>query len=81
MELAMPKYHFEIVDGFRLEDPVGQDCSSDAQAVTVAKKMARQIAEDIQRDDRNRTVVVLDDRGAEVCKTPIDDSTDNNSSV
>lgn len=77
----MPKYHFEIVDGFRLEDPVGQDCSSDAQAATVAKKIARQIAEDIQRDDSNRTVVVLDGNGAEVCKAPIDDGTDSNSSA
>lgn len=77
----MPKYHFEIIDGFRLEDPIGQDCSSDAQAATVAKKIARQIAEDIRRDDDDRTVVVLDDNGMEVCKTPIDDSTSNNSSV
>lgn len=68
----MPKYHFEIVDGFRLEDPIGQDCSSDAQARNVAEKMARQIAEDIQREDSDRNVVVLDDRGDEVYKAPID---------
>ena len=76
----MPKYHFEIIDGFRLEDPIGQDCSSDAQAKTIAEKIARQIADDIQRDDNDRKVIVLDGNGAEVCKTPIDDP-DSNSSV
>jgi hypothetical protein len=76
----MPKYHFEIVDGFRLEDPIGQDCSSDAQARTVAEKIARQIADDIQRDDNDRKVIVFDDNGAEICKTSIDDP-DSNSSV
>ncbi len=73
----MPKYHFEIVDGFRLEDPIGQDCSSDAQAKAIAKQIARQIADDIQRDDYDRKVIVLDDNGAEVCKTPIDDPNSN----
>ncbi len=76
----MPKYHFEIVDGFRLEDPIGQDCGSDAQARSVAKQMARQIAEDIRRDDNDRKVIVLDDNGAEVYKAPIDDP-DSNSSI
>ena len=77
----MPKYHFEIVDGFRLEDPIGQDCSGDAQAKRVANNMARQIAEDIRRDDNDRTVVVLDDNGAEVYKTPIDHDPNSNSST
>jgi predicted esterase YcpF (UPF0227 family) len=77
----MPKYHFEIVDGFRLEDPIGQDCNSDTQAQNIAKDIARQIAEDIQRDDQDRTVVVLDDSGAEVYKTPIDSDPDANSSA
>ncbi|WP_398476590.1 DUF6894 family protein [Tardiphaga sp.] len=76
----MPKYHFEIVDGFRLEDPIGQDCHSDAQAKTVAERIARQIAEDIRRDDHDRKVIVLDDNGEEVCKTPIDD-TDSSSAI
>lgn len=77
----MPKYHFEIVDGFRLEDPIGLDCKSDAQAKNIAKDIARQIAEDIQRDDQDRTVVVLDDSGEEVYKTPIDSEPDGNPSA
>lgn len=76
----MPKYHFEIVDGFRLEDPIGQECHSDAQAKTMAEKIARQIADDIRRDDHDRNVIVLDDNGDEVCKTPIDDI-DSNSTI
>ncbi len=77
----MPKYHFEIVDGFRLEDPIGQDCNSDAQAKIVAQDIARQIAEDIRRDEQDRTVVVLDDNGAEVFKAPIDSDPDSTSSL
>jgi hypothetical protein len=73
----MPKYHFEIIDGFRLEDPIGQDCSSDVQARHLAERMARQIAEDIQHDDSDRKVIVLNDHGDEVYNTPIDPGRDS----
>jgi hypothetical protein len=66
----MPKYHFEITDGFRLEDPVGVDCSDDAEAKHVAKGIARQIAVDIASES-NRNVIVVDDSGDEVYKTAI----------
>jgi hypothetical protein len=66
----MPKYHFEIVDGYRLEDPVGLDCRDEVQARTVAEDIARQIAIDIE-SKQSRNVVVLDGDGAEVYKTPI----------
>lgn len=66
----MPKYHFEIVDGFRLEDPVGLDCSNDVQAQTVAKDIARQIAIDVVSES-DRKVVVINDNGDEIYKTPI----------
>jgi hypothetical protein len=66
----MPKYHFEIIDGFRLEDPVGIECPNEAEAKTVAHDIARQIAHDLtSRNQRN--VVVVDDDGAEVYQTPI----------
>ncbi|MDB5655847.1 MAG: hypothetical protein JWQ94_3460 [Tardiphaga sp.] len=67
----MPKYHFEIVDGYRLEDPVGVECSSEDQARTVANDIAKQIAQDIESQSP-RNVVVVDDHGEEVYKTPID---------
>jgi hypothetical protein len=66
----MPKYHFEIVDGYRLEDPVGLDCSSEDQAKTVAHDIAKQIAIDIASEGA-RNVVVVDDEGAEIYKTAI----------
>lgn len=66
----MPKYHFEIVDDFRLEDPVGVDCSSDVQAQMVAKDIARQIAIDVVSQS-DRKVVVINDDGDEIYKTPI----------
>jgi len=68
----MPKYHFEIVDVFRLEDPVGVDCTNDVQAKTVAQDIAKQIAIDVVSDsDSDRNVVVINDNGDEIYKTPI----------
>jgi hypothetical protein len=66
----MPKYHFEIVDGFKLEDPVGLECRDEVQAKTVAEDIARQIAIDIE-SKKPRNVVVVDDDGAEVYTTAI----------
>ncbi|MDB5504094.1 MAG: hypothetical protein JWR89_3996 [Tardiphaga sp.] len=66
----MPKYHFEIVDGYKLEDPVGLECRDELQARTVAKDIARQIAIDIESTTQ-RNVVVVDDDGEEIYKTPI----------
>jgi hypothetical protein len=66
----MPKYHFEIVDGFRLEDPVGVDCCDDTEAKTVAKEIAHQIAIDIASPSK-RNVVVVNEDGAEVYQTQI----------
>jgi hypothetical protein len=66
----MPKYHFEIVDGFRLEDPVGVDCASETEAKKVADKIAQQIATDIaSKGDRN--VVVVDEQGDELYQAEI----------
>jgi hypothetical protein len=66
----MPKYHFEIVDGYRLEDPVGMDLPDTDQAKTVAHDIAKQIAADVVSDS-TRNVVVVDDDGTEVYQTPI----------
>ena len=38
----MPKFHFEIVDGYKIEDPVGLDCKNEEQAKRVAQDIARQ---------------------------------------
>ena len=66
----MPKYHFEIVDGYRIEDPVGQDLPDADQARSVAHDIAKQIAIDVV-SETTRNVVVVDDAGTEVYQTPI----------
>jgi hypothetical protein len=35
----MPQFHFEIVEGYKIEDPAGLDCKSEEQARGVAKDM------------------------------------------
>ena len=66
----MPKYHFEIVDGFRLEDPVGLDCKNEEQAQQVADDIARQIVIDVG-ENAARKVVVMNEAGAKIYTTPI----------
>jgi hypothetical protein len=36
----MPVYHFEIVDGVRLDDPVGLDCQTEQDAKAKADLIA-----------------------------------------
>ena len=66
----MKRYHFEIVDGFKLEDPVGLECKTEDQARRVAEDIAQQIVIDIG-ENTARKVVVVDEDGAEIYKTPI----------
>jgi hypothetical protein len=67
----MPTFHFDITDGVRLEDPVGLDCQDERDAKKTADLMARQIAIDLEGDDEPRTVVVIDEAGSEIYKTPV----------
>ena len=39
----MPVYHFNVVDGVTLEDPVGLDCESDTDAKIKADFIAQQM--------------------------------------
>jgi hypothetical protein len=66
----VPKFHFEIIDGYKIEDPVGLDCRTSEDAKLVADKIARQIAIDVE-GTKARNVVVVDDEGGEVYKTPV----------
>jgi hypothetical protein len=67
----MPIFHFDIADGVRLEDPVGLDCRSETDAKRTAELMARQIAADLDDGNEERSVVVVDEAGAEIFKTPV----------
>ena len=66
----MPRFHFEIVDGYKIEDPVGLDCKNEEQARTVARDIARHLATDVTGAE-DRSVVVGDDDGVEVFKAPV----------
>ena len=67
----MPRFHFDIADGVRLEDPVGVDCKNEQEARKTADLIARQIAIDLGDGDRDRSVVVVDEAGAEIYETPV----------
>lgn len=66
----MPKFHFEIVDGTKIEDPVGMDCKSEAQAIEVAQSIARQIEIDV-KGSGVRNILVKTDDGQEVHQEPV----------
>jgi hypothetical protein len=67
----MPIFHFDIADGVRLEDPVGLDCKNENDARKTADLIARRIAIDIPADGEDRAVVVVDETGSEIYKTPV----------
>ena len=66
----MPKFHFEIIDGIKLEDPVGMELKSEDQAKQLAENIARQIAIDV-KDSEARNVVVKTEDGSEIHKVPV----------
>jgi hypothetical protein len=67
----MPIFHFDIADGVRLEDPVGLDCRNESDAKRTAELIARQIAVDLVDSNEDRSVVVVDEDGSEIFKTPV----------
>jgi hypothetical protein len=67
----MPIFHFDIADGVRLEDPVGLDCRNETDAKRTAELIARQIAVDLDDGNEDRSVVVVDESGSEIFKTPV----------
>jgi hypothetical protein len=65
----MPRFHFDIIDGVKIKDAVGMDCSEN-QAREVAHSIARQIAIDVGTRHA-RKVVVVDEDGTEVHVAPV----------
>ena len=65
----MPKFHFPIVDGTRLDDPVGVELPNKARAAEHAETIARHMSNLGHKTQRN--VVALDDEGLEVHKAPV----------
>jgi hypothetical protein len=67
----MPRYFFDIKNGHRLIDPAGLDCSSDDDAISKAKVIARQIEQDASGSERQRHIAVMDGERREVSQVPV----------
>ena len=65
----MPRFYFPIVNGHRLEDPVGMELADGEAARAHAKTIARHIAGVGNKPPRN--VLAEDDRGDEVGKSAV----------
>jgi hypothetical protein len=66
-EARMPKFHFEIVDGYTIEDPRGMELPTEQQAKRIAEEMAKQVAVDVE--DRSLTDIVVKDANGEIVHT------------
>ncbi len=66
----MPRFHFEIVDGVKIEDPVGMVLKSEDQAKQLAVDVAKQIAIEAKNSEARKVVVKMED-GSEVHKVPV----------
>jgi hypothetical protein len=68
--MKMPRFHFEIIDGYTLPDPSGMELPTEQAAKKLAREIAKQISVDVE--DRSLTdVVVRTDDGKEIYKAPI----------
>jgi hypothetical protein len=66
----MPRFHFEIVDGYTLPDPSGMELPTEQAAQRLAREIAKQISIDV--DDKSlKDVVVKTEEGKEIYKTSL----------
>jgi len=66
----MPKFHFDIVDGYTLPDPSGMDLPTEEAAKTLANDIAKQISIDVEGEGLKDVVVKAED-GKEIYKAAI----------
>jgi hypothetical protein len=66
----MPRFHFEIVDGYTLPDPSGMELPTEHAAKKLAREIAKQISVDVE-DESLKDVVVKTEDGEEIYKAPI----------
>ena len=64
----MPRFHFPIVNGQRLEDPVGIELDDNEAAQAQALNIARHVRS--TKSGKQRNVLVEDENGVEVGKAP-----------
>jgi hypothetical protein len=67
----MPRFYFDIKNGHRLVDPSGLDCADADQAISKAKTIARQIAQETSGEGGQRHIAILDSQRREVSKVPV----------
>ncbi len=66
----MPRFHFEVVDGYTLPDPSGMELPTEQAAQRLAREIAKQISIDVD-DESLKDVIVKTDDGKEIYKAPI----------
>jgi hypothetical protein len=66
----MPRFHFEIVDGYTLPDPSGMELPTEQAAKGLANEIGKQISVDVE-GDRLKDVVVKTEDGTEIYKASI----------
>ena len=71
LEVAMPRYFFDVKDGHRLFDSAGFVCDNDTDAVIRATVLAIGVSLDKPEDDPERRISVIDDAGQEVGTVPV----------
>ncbi len=71
LEVAMPRYFFDVKDGHRLFDSTGFVCDDDIEAITRATVLAIGVSLDKPEDDPDRRVAIIDDEGHEIGTVPV----------
>jgi hypothetical protein len=67
----MPHYFFDVINGHRLSDPAGLDCTNDEHAKIQATKIARQIAVEVPSSIKRRHIAVKDANGRHVASIEV----------
>lgn len=67
----MPRYFFDIKDGYVLIDHLGFDCESDTHAIDRAEVIAVGVSLDKPAVDPERRIAIRDDAGREIANVPV----------
>ena len=71
LEVAMPRYFFDVKDGHRLFDASGFVCEDDTDAIIKATVLAIGVSLDKPEDDPERRIAIINDAGREIGTVPV----------
>jgi CTP:molybdopterin cytidylyltransferase MocA len=71
VEVAMPRYYFDIKDGHRFVDPDGKSFKNNHDAIERAKAVAIVVSIDQPEVDPTRYISVLNEARAEIFQVPV----------